>query len=205
MKKILSLLTILVAFTASTAFGAVGTGSIKTVPSLADLKLVTPSTTTPFVYVLGLSTAGDGFSGLYTWNASSSLTTNYAVVASTIGSASAGQWVRSPGSKQARVQTLVAATAVQPESRKIKVAGTSGATTLTSTPQVSTANAKDGDIITIQGTSDTDTVVFTDEGGATGSKLQLGGATRTLGVGDTLTLTYDSTTGYWYEVSFTNN
>jgi hypothetical protein len=75
--------------------------------------------------------------------------------------------------------------------------------TLTSTPTL--ANGADGQVLIIQGTDDTNTVTVQDEGTLAGSNLELGAATRTLGKGDLLVLTFDSTDGAWYEISFANN
>lgn len=48
-------------------------------------------------------------------------------------------------------------------------------------------------------------VILQDEGTLTGSKLQLGAATREVKVYKTLTLVYDALDGYWREISYGNN
>lgn len=186
--------------------GAKAQGFLKTVGKLSDLLLIQPDPNYPNVIVLGWTAAGDGGWGVYTWNGSSALTTNYGVVASSLPAGTGGQWLRQQagGNAAARTQTLVAATQVIPESLGITVAGTSGATTLTGTPQVLTNGVTAGQLIHIRGTSDTDTVIFTDNGTAAGSALELGASTRTLGIGDSLVLRWNATVAKWYEVSFAN-
>ena len=88
----------------------------------------------------------------------------------------------------------------------------SGATTLTSTPNVSTTTAEGlalptGKMIILVGTDDTDTVILQDDDQLAGTQLELGAATRTLGANDVLVLIWQasaSTTGRWLEVSFSN-
>lgn len=201
--------------------GAKAQGFMKTVATLNDLRLVQPDPNYPNVVIMGWAAAGDGGWGVYKWTSPSVLTTNYGAVASAfvsttntvngvasiiVGSGDGGQWLRQQagGNAAARTQTLVAATQVIPESLGITVAGTSGATTLTGTPQVLTNGVTAGQLIHIRGTSDTDTVIFTDNGTAAGSALELGASTRTLGIGDSLVLRWNATVAKWYEVSFAN-
>lgn len=101
-------------------------------------------------------------------------------------------------------QSLLAATAINPVGVKIKVVGNGGAVVLVATPTIS-APATDGQILLIQGTDGTNTVELQDDGSLAGSGLELGAASRVLGLGDTILLTWDSTTSKWYEVSFSNN
>ena len=85
-----------------------------------------------------------------------------------------------------------------------RVVGNGGAVTLTDTPTI--ADGSDGQMIIIQGTSDTNTVTFQDEAQAANTGLQLaGGQDMTLGLGDTLQLYYDSGDDNWYEVSRSDN
>lgn len=102
------------------------------------------------------------------------------------------------------LQTLLAASPVTPNAAKLRVIGSPAAVTLTAVPTISTP-AHDGQILIIQGTDDTNTVTFQSEVSLAGSKLKLGASTRVLGKGDILQLTWDSTDGFWYEISFTNN
>jgi hypothetical protein len=101
------------------------------------------------------------------------------------------------------LQTLSAGNAIAANAAKVRVAGSGGAVTLTSTPTV--ADGSDGQILIIQGTSDTNTVTVQDEGTLMNSNLELGAATRTLGKGDILVLTFDSTDSVWYELCYANN
>lgn len=180
-----------------------GTGNIKTVNTLAQLKLVAPDARNPYCYVFGWTSAGDGGGGMYRWAASSSLTTNYSILASSLNSA--GQWIRVVSVASPATQTLAASTAIKAESDVVKVAGTGGATTLTVNPAIAANGLIDGQPLVLIGTSDTDTVVLTDEGGDAGIKLQLGSATRTLGAGDRLILRYNAADTSWYEEGFVNN
>jgi len=102
------------------------------------------------------------------------------------------------------IQSLLAATTVLPNAAKIKVVGNGGAVALVATPTI-TSPASDGQLLIIQGTSDVNTVTFQDESALAGSMLELGAASRLLGLGDILVLTWDSTDSKWYEVSFSNN
>lgn len=79
-----------------------------------------------------------------------------------------------------------------------------GAVTLTSTPNI--AAGFDGQVVIIQGTSDTFTVEFQDEGNLASSGLKLhGGNNAILGKGDILMVTYDAGDSLWYEVSRSDN
>lgn len=198
---------ILIAAVAILSTSAFAQGSLKTVAKLSDLKLLQPDPNFPNAFVAGWTTAGDGGWGIYRWNASSALSTNYSIVASTSDSGSAGQWIRAlgGGTKSPATQTLAASTAIKAEASTVKVVGTSGATTLTVNPMIAANGLKDGQELTIEGTSDTDTVVLTDNGTDSGSLLELGASTRTLGIGDVLKLKYDATDVKWYEIGFNNN
>ncbi len=83
-------------------------------------------------------------------------------------------------------------------SRIIKYTG-AAAVDITANPQI--ADGEDGTIITIVGTSDTNTLKLDD-----GTGLQLaGGASMTLGIGDTITLTYIASLDLWIEISRSDN
>ncbi len=101
------------------------------------------------------------------------------------------------------IQTLAAAGTISPNAAKVKVAGSGPSVTLTSTPTISAG--KDGQYLIIAGTDDTNTVTVQDKDSLASSALQLQAASRTLGKGDILVLTYDSTDGFWYEISYANN
>lgn len=83
--------------------------------------------------------------------------------------------------------------------RIIRVQGSGGAVDITATLQI--AAGTDGQMITLEGRSDTNTLKFDD-----GNGLQLSGGTSfTMGKGDMLTLIYDSTDAFWYETSRSDN
>lgn len=98
------------------------------------------------------------------------------------------------------LQTLAAANALLANAGKVRVVGSGGAVTLTSTPTI--AAGSDGQIVYIQGTHATNTVTLQDEASLAGTKLKLGAATRALAKGSLLGLMYDTTDAFWYEVSF---
>lgn len=101
------------------------------------------------------------------------------------------------------LQTLSAGTAISANATKVRVVGSGGAVTLTAAPTI--ADGTDGQVLIIQGTDDTNTVAIQDQDSLASSNVQLGAASRTLGKGDVLTLTFDGTDSLWYEVTFTNN
>jgi len=82
----------------------------------------------------------------------------------------------------------------------IRIEGSGGAVDISADPQI--ADGVDGQVIILQGTSDTNTVKFDD---GTGLALS-GGVSFTMGVGDTLQLMYAvGTPGIWYEISRSDN
>jgi hypothetical protein len=201
------LVTIMALIFAPPVLAQASLGSLKTVATSADLPYVAAGTGYgSHAMVSGWAAANDGGWGIYCWSASSALSTNYAVIASLRPEQTGGQWLRLPGGGQAspRTQTLTAASNIVCEAHTVRVAGTGGATSLTSTPTISTNGIINGQELTIEGTSDTNTVVLSDDGTVAGSKLELAASTRTLGVGDTLVIKYNSTTAKWYEKSFAN-
>lgn len=101
------------------------------------------------------------------------------------------------------LQTLAAGNPIVAGRSKVRVAGSGGAVTLTAAPTI--ADGTEGQLLLICGTSDTNTLTVQDQGTLPSSNLQLGAATRLLGIGDRLLLEFDATDGVWYEVSFTNN
>lgn len=101
------------------------------------------------------------------------------------------------------LQTLSAGNAIAALATKVRVAGNGGAITLTSTPTI--AAGLDGDIVMILGTSVANTITVQDNATLAGSNLKLGATTRLIGSGDILVLCYDTTSGFWHEVSFANN
>ena len=73
----------------------------------------------------------------------------------------------------------------------MRVRSTTGYTTLTSTPHLSTSGIVDGTEVILQGVSDTNYLRFQDESSLSGSGLQLDGSTdKIIALGDTLYLVY---------------
>jgi hypothetical protein len=102
------------------------------------------------------------------------------------------------------LQELSAGTKLNHTVSVVEVVGNGGAITLTATPTITEGYA--GERILIIGTSDANTVTFQDESALSGSTLQLsGGASKTLGAGDTLELIYSTTVGAWLQISNSNN
>lgn len=99
------------------------------------------------------------------------------------------------------LQTLAAANVITP-APKVRVVGNGGPVTMTSTPTV-TLGTVDGELCLMMGTHDTNTVTVQDNGSLAGSMLRLGAASRALGAGDSLLLSWDATLGFWTEVAFT--
>jgi hypothetical protein len=85
----------------------------------------------------------------------------------------------------------------------IEVSGFGGAVTMTSTPTV--IAGRNGEVLIIIGTSNSNTLAFQDNGTLPGSTLFLGGANKTLGSGDTLVLVYRSSLSGWFMLSFSDN
>jgi len=100
--------------------------------------------------------------------------------------------------------SLLAATQITVTDCIMRVVGNGGAVILTGTPTI--VDAADGTIVTIQGTSDTNTVKLQDEGNLSNSGLQMeGGFDFILGVGDTIKFKYDAGDDNWYEKSRSDN
>ncbi len=83
------------------------------------------------------------------------------------------------------------------------VVSTGGVVTLTSTPNI--AAGVSGQWLVISSTATGMGVTFQDEGTLTGSKLQLGAASRAITQYKTLTLIYDAADGFWREISYGSN
>jgi hypothetical protein len=82
----------------------------------------------------------------------------------------------------------------------MRVQGSGGAVTITATPNI--ADGTDGEIVTIQGDNDTNTLTIQDESNLTGSGVQMrGGLDCVLGKGDIIELTYDLGDDFWYATS----
>jgi hypothetical protein len=98
-------------------------------------------------------------------------------------------------------QTLSAGDAIAVNATHLKVAGSGGAVTLTSTPTI--ADGIEGEFIIIRGADNTNTIEIQDEGTLGSSNLQLGSTTRVLGNGDSVGMIFDGT--YWVELWFSGS
>ncbi|OGB90410.1 hypothetical protein A2625_00985 [candidate division WOR-1 bacterium RIFCSPHIGHO2_01_FULL_53_15] len=93
------------------------------------------------------------------------------------------------------ITAVAGVTAGMLDNKVIRIASTAGEVT------AGIEAGTNGQIIILQGTNDTNTVKFNSSG-----NLKLaGGASFTLGLGDTLQLIYDSGTAAWYEISRSDN
>lgn len=87
----------------------------------------------------------------------------------------------------------------------------SATVSITATPSISTLTIVGGVTPLTSGTylilssTGPSGVIFTDDGTLSGSKLELGASTRTVTQFDTLTLIWDATSGFWHEISYSNN
>lgn len=111
-----------------------------------------------------------------------------------------GRWIQSPSA----LQTCVAATMLLANAGKIRVVGNAGPFTLTSTPSISAGTA-DGQRLLIKGTNAVNTITLQDEATLAGTTLQLGAATRVLGLHSQIELSWDDASNCWSEVSFSAN
>jgi hypothetical protein len=96
--------------------------------------------------------------------------------------------------------SVVAGTGVTPVANSfIRLVGNAGAVTVTANPAI--AAGSDGQELVLLGTSDTNTVTFSN-----GNGLSLAsGVSFTMGAGDTLRLIYDAANSVWRELSRANN
>lgn len=102
------------------------------------------------------------------------------------------------------LQTLAAGTAITIAAPTIRIVSGGGVVVMTTTPTIADGG-NDGQTLRIFGTSDVNTVTLQDEAVLPGSNLQLGAATRVMGLGDILVIYFDNTSSMWYEQSFANN
>lgn len=95
---------------------------------------------------------------------------------------------------------IVAGTGLDPYETLMRVQGSGGAVNITAVPQI-TDGYSNGQMLIIEGLSDTNTVTFDD-----GDGLQLaGGTSAVLGQGDILQLIYNSGRDVWIEISRSDN
>ena len=102
------------------------------------------------------------------------------------------------------VQNMTAAAGLTVTKGVMLVQGSGGAVTVTATPNI--VAGQNGQVVVIQGTSDTNLVTFQDESNLANSRLKLArGLNFTLGKGDLLVLMYNATDTTWYELKRVDN
>ena len=100
--------------------------------------------------------------------------------------------------------SLLATDTIVATSSMTRVVGNGGAVVVTSTPSI--ADGTDGQIIILQGTSETNTVKLQDQDNQANTGLQLNGNEDfTMGKGDMITLIYDSGDDVWLEQQRSDN
>lgn len=100
---------------------------------------------------------------------------------------------------------IQASTTVLATSAFETVLSTGGSVLLLSTPNITVSGVPDGTRLVIVSTSTTGPIVFQDEGTLTGSKLELGAASRSVSGNSALSLIFDSVVGKWKETSYSAN
>jgi len=101
-------------------------------------------------------------------------------------------------------QSLLAATQIPVTYATMRVVGNGGAVTLTGTPTI--VVSEHGTRVVIYGTSDVNTVQLQDESSLPGSKLQMsGGIDFTLGLHDNIIFEMDEISGFYFEISRSDN
>lgn len=99
---------------------------------------------------------------------------------------------------------IVAGTGLTVTNGIMRIYGSGGPVTVTATPSI--APGIDGQVVYIQGTSDTNLVTFRDSDNLANTGLSLAGNVDfTLGINDTLTLMYDASELKWIEISRSDN
>ena len=109
-----------------------------------------------------------------------------------------GSFLKSP---DLTYTSLSNTTTLNPYGKSNLVINGTGAIVMASVPTISTLAALSGQEILIMGGANA--VTFVDEGGLTGSLLELDSSSRAISTGDTLRLMYYG--GKWYETGFTDN
>lgn len=157
-----------------------------------------------------INSGGSNFGQMCSSASASSWSLNYGTAQLTCGTA-ALTWDSTPlvtsnapfATKKTAFTGVYASTAIAASSSYETILSSASTVTLTSTPSIATGVS--GQWLVLSSTATGGSVVFTDEGTLTGSKLQLGAATRTITAFKTLTLIYDAEDGYWHEIAFGNN
>ena len=102
-------------------------------------------------------------------------------------------------------QLVSSMTRIEPSSSYIVVNTTAGDITMARQPAISTGAAiQDGQLLVVTSTG-TGLVILQDDDTLAGSSLELGAASRSIGVSDVLTLIYDGLARKWRELAFSSN
>jgi len=97
-------------------------------------------------------------------------------------------------------QNITAGGGITATNPLMRVQGSGGAVTITATPSI--ADGTDGQLVRLQGDSDTNTLLIQDESVLTGSGVMMrSGNDCNLGKGDMLLLSYDLGDDIWYSAS----
>jgi hypothetical protein len=173
---------------------AIGLGTIAT--QAASAVAITGGTATG---ITNLGASGGTLSGMTSVGTAALPVTGAASFSATSTVTMAGKWILTP----LALQTVGAGDTIQTDAAKIRVAGSGGAVTMTSTPTLEAGT--EGQMLLILGTHATNTVTLQADSSVAGTKLMLGATTRALGLGDQILLSWDATIAMWCEVSFVNN
>lgn len=103
------------------------------------------------------------------------------------------------------IQSLTAASNVLVNASTMRVAGSGGAVTLTSTPSIQTNNIADGTVITIRGTDDSNTVTLQDYRTLAGTCLAMEVTTVTLKNGSEMRFQWSNGNQRWQSLAFSAN
>jgi len=103
-------------------------------------------------------------------------------------------------------QGVATTESVTPDASYVLVAGNSGATSLSSVPNISSNSVTDGQQLVLIGTSDTNTLTIRDDDNLAGSNVELASDTDiTLGLNDTLYLIWSGAVSAWLMISTSDN
>ncbi len=127
-------------------------------------------------------------------------TGSFTTLRSSTSNTQIGTWIQTPSV----LQTLNAIDLIQANAAKIRVVGNAAPMLMTSTPTISGGTA-DGQRLLIKGTSAANTITIQDAGTLGGTTLELGAATRVLGLYSQIELSWDATDSKWCEISYAAN
>lgn len=135
------------------------------------------------------------------WVASGPSDSKLTGVATVGGLVNTGTTVHTPSA----IQSLTAASNVLVNASTMRVNGSGGAVTLTSTPSIQTNNIADGTVITIRGTDDTNTVTLQDYRTLAGTCLAMEVTSVTLKNGSEMRFQWSNGNQRWQSLAFSAN